>query len=73
MKYIVLGPDGIPISKKHFPTRAEAERGVGEFIKRFEAQGYYAGVGYRLPLHQVAARCTIEVVVPDPAIRRANT
>jgi hypothetical protein len=71
MKYVVLGPDGIPISGKHFATRADAERGVGEFIKRFQSQGYYAGVGYRLSLHQIAARCTVEAVASKAAKRNS--
>jgi hypothetical protein len=57
--FTVLGPDGVPIREKPFLNRAAAERGVAEFIKRFEVQGYYAGVGYRLELDEIAARCTV--------------
>ena len=73
MKYIVLSPDGLPISKRSFATRADAERGVGSFIKRFEAQGYYAGVGYRLPLHQIAARCSVEAIASKPRKKNNST
>jgi hypothetical protein len=60
VKYIVLGPDGVPIRAKPFASRADAERGVAEFVARFRVQGYYAGVGYRLELDEIAARCTVQ-------------
>lgn len=61
MKYIVWGPDEIPIRQKPFPTREAAERGIADFTSRFKIQGYYAGVGFRLPLGDIAAKCRIEV------------
>lgn len=60
MKYIVLSPDGVPIREKPFASKVDAERGVAEFVARFKAQGYYAGVGYRLELDEIAARCTVQ-------------
>jgi hypothetical protein len=60
MKSIALSPDGVPIREKPFTSRVAAERGVAEFIARFRVQGYYAGVGYRLELDQIAARCTVK-------------
>jgi hypothetical protein len=60
MKYVVLGPDGVPIREKPFAGRADAELGVAEFVARFRAQGYYAGAGYRLRLDEIAARCTVQ-------------
>jgi hypothetical protein len=59
MKFIVWGPDGIPICDRPFATRAAAESGIEEFVSRFRQQGYYAGVGYRLELEEIAGRCTI--------------
>ena len=59
MKFTVMGPDGIPIREKPFSTREAAERGLKEFVERFHMQGYYAGVGYRLELDEIAGRCTI--------------
>jgi hypothetical protein len=60
VKYVVLGPDGVPIREKPFASKADAERGVAEFVARFRLQGYYAGVGYRLELDEIAARCTVQ-------------
>ncbi len=60
MKFIVCGPDGIPIREKPFTSSEAAERGIVEFVNRFRPQGYYAGVGYRLKLDEIADRCTIE-------------
>ena len=57
--FVVLGPDGIPIRAKPFASRKAAERGLQEFVARFRVQGYYAGVGYRLALGEIAARCTV--------------
>lgn len=65
MKYIVWGPDQIPIREKPFKSQATAERGIADFVKRFAVQGYYAGVGYHLPLDEIAARCRIEAVTDD--------
>ncbi len=60
MKYIVLSPDGLPIREKPFKDKVDAERGVAEFVKRFQVQGYYAGAGFKLELDQIAARCTVQ-------------
>jgi hypothetical protein len=60
MKFTVLGPDGIPIRERPFANREAAERGIADFVQRFRLQGYYAGVGYRLKLDEVAERCVIE-------------
>ena len=57
--FTVLGPDGVPIREKQFPSREAAERGIADFVARFRVQGYYAGVGYRLKLEEIARRCTI--------------
>jgi hypothetical protein len=60
MKFTVWGPDGIPIQEKPFASREAAERGIANFVERFRLQGYYAGVGYRLALEEIAGRCTIK-------------
>jgi hypothetical protein len=59
MKFTVWGPDGIPIQEEPFASREAAEHGIVEFVERFRLQGYYAGVGYRLKLEEIAGRCTI--------------
>ncbi len=60
VKYVVLGPDGVPIREKPFASKVDAERGVAEFVNRFRLQGYYAGAGYRLELDEIVARCRVE-------------
>lgn len=62
MKFIVWGPDGIPIQEEPFKSRAEAACGIDEFVAHFAEQGYYAGVGYRLELDEIARHCRIEQV-----------
>ena len=57
--FTVLGPDGIRIREKPFSSREAAERGITEFVARFRGQGYYAGVGFRLAVEEIAGRCTI--------------
>ncbi len=59
-KFTVTGPDGIWIREKPFGSREAAERGITEFVARFQGQGYYAGVGIRLAVSEIAGRCTIE-------------
>lgn len=60
MKFTVWGPDGIPIQEKPFASRDAAQRGIEEFVNRFRAQGYYAGVESRLEITEIASRCSIE-------------
>ncbi len=62
--FTVIGPDGILIREKPFGSREAAERGVAEFVARFQVQGYYAGVGSRLGVEEIAGRCTIEGSAP---------
>lgn len=59
MKFTVWGPDGIPIQEKPFASREADERGIASFVERFRVQGYYAGVGFRLKLEEIASHCTI--------------
>ena len=59
--FTVMGPDGIPIRREPFASREAAERGIVEFVSRFRLQGYYAGVGYRLAIAEIARHCRIEV------------
>ncbi len=66
IKFTVWGPDGILIQEKPFASREAAERGVVDFVNRFRLQGYYAGVGYRLKLEEIAGRCTIKECNDDP-------
>jgi hypothetical protein len=56
----VYGPDDIPIEREPFATRELAEAALKAFPKRFERQGYYSGVGYRLPVAEVESHCRIE-------------
>lgn len=59
--FIVIGPDAIPIREEPFASREAAERGIILFVNRFRLQGYYAGVGYRLAVEEIARHCRIEV------------
>jgi hypothetical protein len=59
--FTVMGPDNIPIRREPFASREAAERGIVEFVARFRLQGYYAGVGYRLAIEDIARHCRIEV------------
>ncbi len=58
--FTVIGPDRILIREKPFTSRKAAERGIKEFVARFREQSYYVGVGYRLELDEIAARCTVK-------------
>lgn len=64
MKFIVWGPDGIPVTPKPFGSRLDAEKCIDNFVQRFVAQGYYAGVNFQLPLSEIRDRCRIEEVQP---------
>ena len=70
MKYIVWGPDGIPIKEKPFDTKNDADRALDAFVDRFRSQGYYAGVGYHLQIDEIAGRCRIEEVASGRKPRR---
>ena len=59
--FTVMGPDDIPIRREPFASREAAERGIVEFVARFRRQGYYAGVGYRLAVEEIARHCRVEV------------
>jgi hypothetical protein len=65
MKFIVWGPDDIPIQEEPFASRPDAEHGIQEFMERFLSQGYYAGVGFQLRLEEIAGRCRIEEISDD--------
>lgn len=71
-KFVVLGPDGIPVRGKPFATREAAERALADFVARFRLQGYYAGAGFRLKLDEIATRCSVrECVAGDDSVSRS--
>lgn len=71
-RFIVIGPDGIPIRPAAFGSRAAAERGLREFVARFEIRGYYAGVDGKLPIDAIASHCSIEETDTSGSQRRCR-
>lgn len=60
-RYIVVGPDEIPIRPTPFESKAAAEKAVTEFAKRFAPQGYYRDAnGERIEVADIPSRCRIE-------------
>lgn len=61
MKYIVLSPDGLPITmhRRNYPSREAANAALAEWCKRFDQQGYYAAVTRQISLTDLPAACEI--------------
>jgi hypothetical protein len=49
----VVSPDGFPITPKPFKNEKEAIDYIPQWCKRFKEQGYYAAVGFRIPLNEL--------------------
>lgn len=65
-KFIVEGPEGIPISRAPFATRTAAQAAIPAFVERFRQQGYYSTVKHEhIPLELIAQCCSIVPVDPD--------
>lgn len=58
-KWMVWGPDGLPIQPDPFDTREQAEAGKLEFLNRYEQQGYYSSVYGRIELFNLPGRVKV--------------
>lgn len=58
MKIVVLSPDNLPIRPRPFPSMQAAQKGLADWCKRFEHQGYYASASGRIELALLRERCT---------------
>jgi hypothetical protein len=55
-RYDVISPDGFSINREGtYPSVAAAKKGLSEWVKRFERQGYYASVRGRIALKDLPA------------------
>lgn len=61
-QYIVLSPDGFEIDFFPYNSRAEAERALKEFKKRYYAQGYYSSKNGEIPLDELEKHCQIKKI-----------
>jgi hypothetical protein len=61
--YDVMSPDGISINRmKTYKTIEEAGEALDNFLKRYEAQGYYSSNDGRIPLEQLAFHCNLVTI-----------
>lgn len=63
-QYEVLSPDGFGIEMdSNYKTKKEAKIALKDFVKRYEAQGYYSsirgGERVRIPINEIADNCRI--------------
>lgn len=68
--WIVLSPDGVPITDRAYPTALHALGALADWCARFADQGYYAGVDGPIPVAELAERCR---VIPPPRTPRTRT
>jgi hypothetical protein len=62
-RYLVIGPDKIPIRQAPFDSKAAAQKGITAFVERFTAQGYYRDAnGKVIEIGDIASRCRIEPI-----------
>ena len=61
-QYIVLSPDGYEIDFFPYNSRAEAERALKDFKKRYYAQGYYSSKNGEIPLDELEKHCQIKKI-----------
>ena len=58
--WVVLSPDGIPISPATYSSRYEAKKALHRWAKGYERQGYYADSnGRKLEPSELPEFCTI--------------
>jgi hypothetical protein len=62
--YIVLSPDGIPLTRELFSTKKEAKEYAKQWAKRYADQGYYStyrfGFREEIPAKSLASQCEIK-------------
>jgi len=51
--YNVISPDGFPITCEPFTSKKAALDYVPLWCQRFESQGYYSAIGYKIPLNEL--------------------
>lgn len=77
VKYRVLTPDGFDILRDTlYDTPEQAEEDLTQWVKGYEAQGYYSWRGHKLSLETLKENCRIvktfvfedeeEDLIPDP-------
>jgi hypothetical protein len=60
VSYRVLTPDGFDIRRETiYDTPEQAEEDLTQWVKGYEAQGYYSWRGNRLSLEELKANCKI--------------
>lgn len=64
MGYIVYSPDGFNIQRdKVFDTKEEAEKGLKEWVKQYEKQGYYSTSNReKLLINEIEDYCSIKEI-----------
>lgn len=66
MKYLLIGPEGLPVLPVPFDTEAEALAYLPQFVARFKQQGYFTTAdGWRIPLKEIANACHVEAMEWD--------
>ena len=56
VRYDVISPDGFSINREGtYPSVAAAKKGLAEWAKRYERQGYYASVRGRIAIEDIPA------------------
>lgn len=59
----VLSPDGIAIHPTDtYDSPEQAQEKLREWMKRYEAQGYYSSNRGRIPLNELESYCTIKKI-----------
>ena len=59
-KYQILSPDGFPIDHDFYTSKKKAQLAFFEWLKRYEAQGYYSDARRNhIPLSDIAERCDL--------------
>jgi len=58
-KYVVISPDGLPLTHDPFRNKQAALDYIPQFREGLEQQGYYAAVGRRIPLDELAGHLAI--------------
>ena len=51
--YLVLSPDGLPVTDEPFSNKKAAEDFIPLYCQRFTEQGYYAAIYSRIPLNEL--------------------
>ena len=61
VRFVVIGPDEIPIRATPFRSEQEAQKALQDFVLRFSVQGYYRDAnGEAISVEDIPKRCRIE-------------